>query len=67
VTFAGERPRTSDTVLGAAAGLGSAALFGISGPIAKLLLPRVDAIAAGLVMAAGVVLLVTARREAAST
>jgi drug/metabolite transporter (DMT)-like permease len=34
--------RTSDTVLGAAAGLGSAALFGISAPIAKLLLPRVD-------------------------
>jgi drug/metabolite transporter (DMT)-like permease len=41
--------RDSSPIAGALCGLGSAALFGISAPLAKLLLPMVDAwILAGL-------------------
>ena len=48
-------PAARDTSIGAAAGLSSAVLFGISAPLAKLLLPRVDAwmLAALLYIGAG--------------
>ena len=55
-------PRTT-ALAGALCGLGSAALFGISAPLAKLLLPRVDAwgLAGLLVRAAGIALLIAGR------